>query len=85
MNNSLKSTGMVRRVDELGRVVLPKEIRTVLGIDPKTPLEIFTDGDKLVLKKYEPFCIFCGSSSHLVAIDDKNVCAECVEKLKKQL
>ena len=85
MQNSLKSTGMVRKVDELGRVVLPKEIRNVLGIEPKTPLEIFIDGDKLVLKKYEPFCIFCGSSEKLVSLEDKNVCAECVEKLKKQL
>ena len=85
MQNSLKSTGMVRKVDELGRVVLPKEIRNVLGIEPKTPLEIFIDGDKLVLKKYEPFCIFCGSSEKLVSLEDKNVCAKCVEKLKKQL
>lgn len=85
MENNLKSTGMVRRVDELGRIVLPKELRKVLGIEKKDPLEIFTSGENIVLKKYEPFCIFCGSSSDLVAIDDKNVCSDCVKKLYSNL
>lgn len=85
MDNNLKSTGMVRRVDELGRIVLPKELRNNLGIEKKDPLEIFISGDSIVLKKYEPFCIFCGSSKNLVSIDDKNVCSECVHKLSKKL
>ena len=81
----LKSTGMVRKVDELGRVVLPKEIRTMLGIDKKDPLDIFISGESIILKKYQPICIFCGSSADLVSLDDKNVCAECVKKLKSRL
>lgn len=85
MNNTLKATGMVRRVDELGRIVLPKELRKVLGIEKKDALEIFTSGDSIVLKKYEPFCVFCGSSEELTALGDKNVCAECVKKLYGQL
>ena len=84
MEQSLKSTGMVRKVDELGRVVLPKEIRTMLGIDKKDPLEIFISGESIILKKYQPFCIFCGSSENLVSIDDKNVCSECVKRLTNQ-
>lgn len=85
MNNTLKATGMVRRVDELGRIVLPKELRNVLGIEKKDALEIFTSGDSIVLKKYEPFCVFCGSSEELTSAGDKNVCAECVKKLYRQL
>lgn len=85
MDNTLKSTGMVRKVDELGRIVIPKEIRTILNIDHKDPLEIFTQGDTIVLKKYEPFCTFCGSSVKLVSIGDKNVCTECVKKLKSKI
>lgn len=85
MNNTLKATGMVRRVDELGRIVLPKELRKVLGIEKKDALEIFTSADSIVLKKYEPFCVFCGSSEELTVLGDKNVCAECVKKLYSQL
>ena len=85
MEQSLKSTGMVRKVDELGRVVLPKEIRTMLGIATKDPLEIFISGESIILKKYQPFCTFCGSSVDLVSLDDKNICAECVKKLNSKL
>lgn len=81
MDSALKSTGMVRKVDELGRIVIPKEIRNILNIDRKDPLEIFTSGDAIVLRKYEPFCTFCGSSENVVTLYDKNVCAECVSKL----
>ena len=83
MDSSLKSTGMVRKVDELGRIVIPKEIRDVLSIDRKDPLEIFTSGDMIVLKKYEPFCVFCGSSRSLVSYRRKNVCQECIKKMSE--
>ncbi len=61
----MKKTGMTRPVDELGRVVIPKEIRTSLGIDVKDRLEILMDGDAIVLKKYNPNCVFCGSDENV--------------------
>lgn len=77
----MKATGIVRKVDELGRIVLPKELRTVLGIDIKDPLEIFTDNQYIVLKKYNPACIVCGSMKELVNMNGKNICKKCVEDL----
>ena len=61
----MKSTGIIRRVDELGRVVIPIELRNKFGIAEKDPIEIFVDGSNIVLKKFEPNCIFCGSSKKL--------------------
>lgn len=60
----MKSTGIVRRVDELGRVVIPIELRNKFGITEKDPMEIYVDGSSIILKKYEPNCIFCGSSKN---------------------
>jgi len=57
----MKSTGIVRKIDPLGRIVLPKELRKTLGINEKDPLEIFVDGESIILSKYEPACIFCWS------------------------
>lgn len=79
----MKSTGIVRRVDELGRVVIPIELRNKFGIYEKDPIEIFVDGSSIVLKKYEPNCIFCGSTKKLVTYNDKLVCCKCAEKLSK--
>lgn len=79
----IKSTGIVRRVDELGRVVLPIELRNKFGIVEKDPIEIFVDGSSIVLKKYEPNCVFCGSTKKLVAYNDKLVCSKCIEKINK--
>ena len=79
----MKSTGVVRKVDELGRIVLPKELRTILSINEKDSIEIFTDDDKIVLKKYHPACIFCGSSDDVKQIHGKNVCAKCVKELQE--
>lgn len=77
----MKATGIVRKVDELGRIVLPKELRTVLGIDIKDPLEIFTDNQYIVLKKYNPACIVCGSMKELVNMNGKNICKKCIDDL----
>ena len=77
----VKSTGIVRKVDELGRIVLPIELRNKLGIAEKDPLEIYVDGSSIILKKYEPNCIFCGNSKDLIAYNDKLVCKKCQEKL----
>ena len=80
----MKSTGVVRKVDELGRIVLPIEIRNVLDIKPKDAIEIFTDNDKIVLKKYQPACIFCNDVDDIVYFNGKRVCSSCIEKLKEQ-
>ncbi|MBQ8589000.1 MAG: AbrB/MazE/SpoVT family DNA-binding domain-containing protein [Firmicutes bacterium] len=78
----MKATGIVRKVDELGRIVLPIELRRTLGIEIKDPIEIYVDGDYIVLKKYEPACIFCGNAKDVSRIHDKNVCANCINELK---
>ena len=79
----MKATGIVRKVDELGRIVLPIELRRTLGIEIKDPIEIYVDGDYILLKKYEPACIFCGNAKDVTRIHDKNVCADCIKELKK--
>ena len=79
----MKSTGIIRRVDELGRVVLPIELRNKFGITEKDPMEIYVDGSSIILKKYEPNCIFCGSSKKLLDYQDKVICEKCAEKIAK--
>jgi transcriptional pleiotropic regulator of transition state genes len=81
----MKSTGVVRKVDELGRIVLPKELRTILGINEKDAIEIFTDDDKIILQKYQPACTFCNNANDIIYFNGKRVCTECIEKLKAQL
>lgn len=77
----MKATGIVRKMDELGRIVLPIELRNRLEIGPKDPIEIFTDGDSIILKKYQPCCILCGSVSDNVLINEKRVCKKCIDQL----
>lgn len=77
----VKSTGIVRKVDELGRIVLPIELRNKLGIAEKDPIEIYVDGSSIILRKYEPNCVFCGNSKDLITYNDKLVCKKCQEKL----
>ena len=81
----MKSTGIVRKVDELGRVVLPKELRDTMDINEKDPLEIFTEENTIVLKKYEPACIFCGNAKDVENYKGKNVCQDCLDELRKSL
>jgi len=80
---ALKSTGIVRKVDELGRVVIPIELRRTLGIDVKDALEIYVDAEKIILKKYEPACLFCGNADNVKHLGNRIVCHECIEKLAK--
>lgn len=80
----MKSTGIVRPVDELGRIVLPIEIRKTLDINPKDSLEIFIDDSKIVLQKYQPACIFCNEVNDVIYFNGKRVCAACIERLKQQ-
>ena len=77
----MKSTGVIRRVDELGRVVIPIEIRTQFGISEKDPMEIYVDGSNIILKKYEPNCIFCGSTKKLVDFEGKLICKKCADSI----
>ena len=79
----MKSTGIVRKVDELGRIVLPIELRRTLDIAEKDALEIFVDGESIVLHKYHPACIFCNSSKGIVNYTGKSVCPKCIENLKE--
>ncbi len=79
----MKATGIVRKVDELGRIVLPIELRRTLNIEIKDPLEIYVDGESIVLTKYQPACIFCGSSDDVKQVRGKNICSACINELKQ--
>lgn len=78
----MKATGIVRKVDELGRIVLPIELRRTLSIEIKDSMEIFVDGESIMLKKYNPACIICGKSEGLVEYRGKKICRSCIGKLK---
>jgi len=80
----MKSTGIVRKVDELGRIVLPIELRRTLDIDVKDPLEIYVSEDSIILKKYQPSCIFCNRAENVISYRGKNICTKCLEELKAQ-
>lgn len=77
----MKSIGIVRRVDELGRIVLPIELRRKFDIEEKDSLEIYTEDNCIILKKYEPSCIFCGNATDIFQFNGKNVCSECAKTL----
>lgn len=78
----MKSTGIYRRVDELGRIVIPIELRSKLNIKEKDALEIFVDGNSIILKKFEKNCIFCGNTKNLIEFKDKQICPKCLDKIK---
>ncbi len=77
----MKSTGIVRKVDELGRVVIPIELRRTLDIAEKDALEIYVDEEHIILKKYEPACIFCGNARDIFNYKGKNICPDCAREL----
>lgn len=77
----MKSTGIVRNIDELGRIVVPKEIRNRLGIANTDPVEIYVDGDKIILTKYTPVCHFCGSADNVIDFKGKKICSVCRDEL----
>ena len=79
----MKSTGIVRKVDQLGRIVLPIELRRVLDIKEFAPVEIYTEGDSIILKKYAPDCLFCGNGDNVVDFKGKHVCKICLKDLKR--
>jgi transcriptional pleiotropic regulator of transition state genes len=82
----MKNTGMVRKIDELGRIVLPKELRKVLNIGEKDPIEIYTEGNSIILTKHESCCVFCGRTqddSELKSFEDKIVCKCCADGIAR--
>ena len=80
----MKSTGIVRKVDELGRIVLPIELRRTLDIAERDSLEIFVSEETIILKKYQPTCIFCDNSKNIFTYKGKNVCASCAAALNSK-
>lgn len=77
----MKSTGIVRKVDELGRVVIPMEIRNQFNIAEKDPIEIYVNGSSIILRKFEPNCIFCGNTKDLMTYQNKLICPDCASKI----
>ena len=83
MPGTMKSTGILRKVDELGRIVLPIELRRTLDIATQDELEIYVSEDQIVLHKHEPSCVFCDSTRNLILYCNKNVCRDCISRMKE--
>ncbi len=81
----MKSTGIVRKVDELGRIVLPIELRRTLGIEEKDRIEIFVDGESIILRKYQAACIFCDNAKDIINYKGKNICPDCIRAMNEKL
>lgn len=79
----MKATGIIRKVDDLGRIVIPIELRRTLDIAERDDVEIFTENGRIILQKYEPTCVFCGSSQGLLNYKGKNVCQSCIRNMSK--
>ncbi len=79
----MKNIGIVRKVDELGRIVIPKELRRTLNLEEGDGLEIYTEGEQIILKKYESCCIFCGEAKEVINFKGKNICKICLKELGK--
>lgn len=84
LEEKMKTTGIVRQMDSLGRIVLPIELRRTLDIAQKDSLEIYVEGNQIILKKYEPTCVFCENSKDVIQFRGHNVCPNCLEELKNQ-
>lgn len=81
-----KSTGITRKIDELGRIVLPKELRDTLGLITNASIEIFPEGDSIVLKKYTPSCTICNDfRDELIVLNDIKMCSACKNLLKSRI
>ena len=77
----MKSVGLVRRVDELGRIVLPMELRKNLNLMERAPIEIYVDDGSIILRKYKPACIFCADTNDIINFKGKNICKSCIDNL----
>lgn len=80
----MKSTGIIRSIDELGRIVVPKEMRLKMGIESQDPIEIYVEGDKIILKKYENSCAFCDGNENLTEFKGKMLCPSCIKEIKEK-
>lgn len=81
----MKSTGIVRQIDELGRVVVPMELRKTFNITPKTPLEIFTQDDTIILRKWKNSCVICDSQDNLKNLKEKMICENCIDEINNNI
>lgn len=81
----MRSTGIVRKVDELGRIVIPIELRRTLDIEIKDALEIYVNSEEIILKKYQPSCIFCGEVKDVENYKNKKICQSCLQELKERV
>ncbi|MBR2896210.1 MAG: AbrB/MazE/SpoVT family DNA-binding domain-containing protein [Oscillospiraceae bacterium] len=79
----MKATGMIRKIDRLGRIVLPIEMRKTLDLGEKDDLEIFVDGEKIILSKHSPTCVFCDSAKEIGIFRGKNICMNCLRELQQ--
>lgn len=80
----MKATGIVRKIDELGRIVIPMELRRTLDIKERDPIEIFVDGEKIVLMKYQPGCSICGNTDKVRTFKGSRICQKCINELKRK-
>ena len=84
-SGTIKSTGIVRKIDDLGRIVIPKELRTTMNLKKKDSLEIFVEEDKIILSSYKPGCMFCGNMDNTIEYQDRNICKKCLNKMGKNM
>lgn len=78
----MKATGIVRKLDTLGRIVIPMELRKIFDLDIGDPIEIFVEGSDIILRKYQPACIFCNDATDIVTVRGKNICRKCLDEMK---
>jgi transcriptional pleiotropic regulator of transition state genes len=81
---AMSDTGIVRRVDDLGRIVIPMELRRTLGIHVKDPISISVEGERIILEKYRESCVICGSEDDIRTFKDRPVCAGCIADIKRR-
>jgi len=85
MTSTIKSTGIVRKVDLLGRVVIPKEIRSVYNFVEEQEVEFYVENNRIIIGKYHKNCIFCNSDQNLIVYEDKLICGQCVGYINKNM
>ena len=81
----MRSLGIVRKMDQLGRLVIPKETRKMFNLNEGEPVEIFTDEDKIIIRKYNPGCHRCGSLDHLTEVLGLKICPKCLKEFAKAI
>lgn len=82
LNREMTATGIVRKLDQLGRIVIPKELRDTFDLKVNDPIAIFVEGDDIILRRYQPACVFCNDATDIVQFGGKNICKNCLKKLK---